>query len=133
MQPQWKTHANDLRTLAQAVQLECPVRKISARDAAVTLFGAVRVMSHQFGQDAMQLACAELVRDRAAWSSSFGMLPVVECTKTHRAMFFLASMARGVLAIAGEANTRAALSFWACEDDPAVWERVLNADMQMSS
>lgn len=67
----------------------------------------------------MQRACADLARHNAAWATSLGDLPRGIDGRT-REVWFLAAAARGVLEVAGVANTRAALAFWATEDDPAV-------------
>jgi hypothetical protein len=36
----------------------------------------------------------------------------------------IAVVARSLLPIAGAENVRAALAFWASEDDPAIWQRI---------
>lgn len=124
----WKDKIDDLRGLAMDV-MAAPAshEKISARAAARCFHGIVSHVSRKFGQDTMQRACAELVRHADAWSSSFARLPDNGTGFVAEPVMLLAVVARGLLEVAGPAHLRAALSFWATEDDPVAWSRVLAA------
>lgn len=121
----WKAEIADLRSLATAVNDHggAPTR-LSARTAARCLFGVVRLTAARFGQDAMQRACAGLARSREAWQSGLAKLPLRHDGTVDEPVQLLAAVALGVLPLAGAANVRAALSFWACEDDASVMQRV---------
>lgn len=119
----WKTEISDLRNRARAVQAPSSDR-LSARAAARCLSGVVNEVVRRHGQDEMQRACADLVRYDAAWSTMFGTLPRGVEGIVPPAIHLIAVVARGILPLAGAENMRAALSFWACEDDPAVWQEI---------
>lgn len=119
----WKRDSQDLRVLAATATMTDGVRsspQLSARATVVCLFGVIHMVSTMFGVDAMQRACADLVRCPVAWSSMLARLP----HGAGSAATVIAHMARGVVTLSGTANMRAALSFWATEDDPAVWQRI---------
>ena len=120
----WKDKVDDLRTRAESVicaSSEAPT--MSARTAARCLSGICGLISRRWTVDDMQRTCAELARHERAWSTSFGDLPHkngVVCEATQ----LLSCVARGLLPLAGVDGVRAALSFWAVETDPAVWQSV---------
>lgn len=120
----WKDKIDDLRERAGAVAAAPVDAKMSARTAAACLSGIVSLISRRWTTDVMQRTCAEIVRHEATWSSSFGMLPQVNGSVSEPVQL-LAVVARSLLPIAGADNLRAALSFWASEDDPAAWLAVV--------
>jgi hypothetical protein len=115
----WKTYTADLVGLAQDVRVSRH-SGMSSRTAAQCLSGVVSLIAQRFGAARMQAACAELVRFDQAWTTSFGVLP---CADGYVAepIELLATVARGLLPLAGASALRAALSYWATESDPAAW------------
>jgi len=120
----WKTEISDLRDRARAV-VEAPseITRMSARAAARCLSGVVGLVARQWSVDVMQRACADLVRCDAAWQTQFGTLPR-ENGRIPPAIEMIAVVARGILPLTGAESMRAALAFWASEDDPAAWQTV---------
>lgn len=119
----WKTDITDLRNRALACFEPRMAERMSARAAAACLSGIVGHVVRKISLDVAQQTCAELARDERTWRTSFGVLPhdngyVSEATQ------LVATVARSLLPIAGADNLRAALSFWACEDDPRIWQSV---------
>jgi hypothetical protein len=116
---------SDLRELALAVMRPDESAAMSARTAARCLSGVVNLCATKYGTVVMHRACGELVRSNNVWATSLGTLPdvgfVEGAEQLSSAIELVAVVARGILPIAGAANMRAALSFWACETDPAVW------------
>lgn len=117
---------SDLRELAVAVVRDAalPTPEMSARTAARCLSGVVNLIAQRWSVSEMQLACGMLARHRAAWTTQFGQLPTGDAGDVRESVQLLAVIARGILPLAGVANMRAALAFWACESDPAVWSTV---------
>jgi hypothetical protein len=127
----WKNDCPGLRDLARDVDDRSPHgrdERLSARAAAQALFGAIGLAAARHGVDAMQRACADLVRCQASWATKFGTLPRDHAGRVPEAMSLIASMARGLLPLAGADRLRAALAFWATEDDPAVWHQMVPND-----
>lgn len=120
----WKNTIDDLRSRAMAVSTAPADTSMSARTAAACLSGIVGLISRRWTSDVMQRACAELVRHEPTWTSSFGRMPL-ENGFVSEPVQLLAVVARSLLPIAGAENLRAALSFWASEDDPAAWLTVV--------
>lgn len=120
----WKTEISDLKSRARAV-VDAPtdVMRMSPRAAARCLSGVISLICRDFSVDVMQRACADLVRCDAAWETRFGTLPRSDCG-VPRAIEMLAVVARGILPLAGADSMRAALAFWASEDDPAQWQAI---------
>lgn len=112
---------HDLRHRAAPVNQPCSAQRLGARGAATVLSGVVRLVAIHAGQDVMQRACAKLARSRVGWTDATGD------ARVDHAMAVLVAAADGVAAIAGYDNVRAALAFWACETDPAVWRDVAAA------
>lgn len=122
----WKDDIADLKNRAAAV-LAAPddSARMSARTAAAVLAGICGLISRRWTQDHMQRTCAELVRFDDAWISSFRILPVDPKSRlVTEATQLLSAVARALIPLAGVDNLRAALSFWASEDDPAVWTTI---------
>lgn len=122
----WKNDITDLMDRARSVT-DAPANDtstMSARTAAACLSGIVGLVSRRFGVDAMQRTCAELVRYQTAWSTSFGLLPIGHDGEVSESTQLVAVVARSLLPLAGAANLRDALAFWAIESDPAVWNRI---------
>lgn len=120
----WKDNIADLRGRAAAV-MNAPVEGIlmSPRTAAACLSGIVGLVARRWTVDTMQRTCAEIARSDVAWSSMLGRLPHVNGIVSEP-MQLVAVVARSILPLAGEKHLRAALAFWASEDDPAVWNSV---------
>lgn len=119
----WKTKIDDLRNRAESVARASSEAAMSPRTAARCLAGICGHIARRFSLDEMQRTCAELVRHDRAWTTSFGDLPhdngeVSETTQ------LVACVARGLLPLAGANGVRDALSFWAVESDPAVWQSI---------
>ncbi len=113
---------NHLRSLAAPVNQPQPGKAtLGSRGAATALSGVIRLVVIHAGQDVMQRACARLARSRVGWTDLTG-----DARLDHAAALLVAA-AEGVAAIAGYDNVRAALAFWACETDPAVWRDVAAA------
>ena len=113
-------HLRDRAALVtQSQQLRHPpgLPKMTARDAASALAGIVDLTARQQGMSAMRSACAKLAARTDNWTSLQG----------DSALRILAAVAAGVALVAGLENTVAALAFWACETDPAVWREVAAA------
>lgn len=119
----WKHHIPDLLSRAQAVS-QGQIEPMSARSAACALLGVMNLISQRFGVDLMQRACADLVRCEASWATKLGTLPRGEDGRVPEPVAMLAVGARGMLPLAGPVNLRAALSFWASENNHAVWQSV---------
>ena len=126
--PAWKNDLPGLRALGRTVDDRSPDQRLSARSAARLLFGAIGLATARHGVDEMQRACAELVRHDAAWTTKFGTLPRGPDGTVSEALSLIASMARGILPMAGAEHLRAALAFWASERDPAVWRQMAPCD-----
>lgn len=116
----------DLKSRAAAVTSPNAPQSLSARTAARCLLGVVSLIARTWDNDVMRRTCAELVRYDEAWGSSFGRLPSVNGHVTEP-MRMLSTVARGFLPLAGVDNLRAALSFWATEEDPRIWQSVTDA------
>lgn len=124
----WKTAIDDLRHRAQSVTANDGGKAvISARAAAACLSGIVSLVSRRFSVDVMQLTCAELVRCAPVWETSFGQIPTGHDGVIAEPVQLVSVVARSLLPLAGTDNVRAALAFWASEDDPAVWQSIANA------
>lgn len=122
MDTQTSTHtAERLRALAKDV-FACPAgtRGMTAREAARALMGAVRMVSVYHGPQAMQDACAALACNDEAWATDLEKAAYSPGT----AVWPILNMARGIIVGAGRVSTRAAVSFWAVERDPAVWRNI---------
>jgi hypothetical protein len=122
----WKDEINDLRARASVVTAgPAALERLSARTCARCLMGVISLISRRWTTDMMQRTCAELVRFDAAWGSSFGRLPIDASGTPSEPMQLLAVVARSLLPLAGADNVRAALSFWATEDDVGAWTSVV--------
>lgn len=120
----WKDEITDLRSRAESVvhaSAEAPA--LNARTAARCLAGICGLISNRWSVDEMQRTCAALARHERAWATSFGDLPR-DNGSVSDATQLVACVARGLLPLAGAGGVRAALSFWAVETDPAVWQSV---------
>ena len=118
----WKDDIADLKTHATAVLERTGADRVSARAAAACLQGIVGLVARRWTLDVAQRTCAELVRYQPAWSTSFlGELPHQNGYVNEQTQL-IATVARSLLPLAGADNLRAALSFWASEDDPSVWQ-----------
>jgi hypothetical protein len=118
----WKDNVDDLRK--KAVEVTAPSAassSVSARQAAAILSGICALIARRWTVDEMQRTCAALARQEPF---AFGRLPAEPNGLVSEPMALLASVARAVLPLAGATNLRAALSFWATEEDPAVWNQV---------
>jgi hypothetical protein len=122
----WKTETSDLRARAADVAIGGASPRMSARTAARCLSGVVSHVDRQWSRDVMQRACAELVRCDATWSTSFRVLPSRVDTDLTSAVELIAVVSRGILPLAGVEAMRAALAFWATEEDPSVWVSMIN-------
>lgn len=125
MAAHWKHDISDLRSRASVVMTgSSDTDRMSARTAAAVLAGIVGLISRKWTTDIMQMTCADLARHDAAWRTSFGNLPAGMDGRVTEATQLVAVVARGLLPIAGADHLRAALAFWASEDDPAVWNLI---------
>ncbi len=118
----------DLRARAHAVRVSPTSARVSPRAAAACLSGVVRLIASSAGVDVMRHACAALVRHTPAWETSLRLLPDKGTgTNVSSAIEMIAVVARGILPLCGVDGMKAALSFWACETDPAEWRAVSEA------
>lgn len=122
----WNGRLDDLRSRAVEVMTSPSVRpaRLSASEAAHALVGVMSWVQRQSSVEAMQEAAAELARFDDAWSSTFGTLPRRENGRVDEHVALMAVVCRGLIELAGAVNLRAALSFWATESDPAVWQKL---------
>lgn len=123
--PYWKDAIDDLRSRAQSVT-SAPADgtgSMSPRTAAACLSGIVGLIARRWTTDEMQRTCADLVRFDPAWATSFGRLPHKNGIVSEQIML-VAVVARSLFPLAGAENLRAALAFWASEDDPAAWQSI---------
>lgn len=124
----WKADIPDeVRNLAQqviAALATAPPPTLSARGAAICMMGVFRLAVSTYGIEDAQRACVDLVRHRAAWASRFGNLPRGGDGSVPTPVAMLAIGVRGIMAIAGPDNLRAAMAFWACEEDTAALQRL---------
>lgn len=125
MRAHWKTDIEDLRGQARAVLTAPPSSSgaMSARTAAACLSGIVGMVSRRWSVDIMQRVCADLARHVVA-QGGFGQLPAGHDGVVSEPIQLIAVVSRSLLVLAGAENLRAALAFWASEDDPAVWNQV---------
>lgn len=124
----WKDEIDDLRSRAVNVTATpATAEKLSARTCARCLMGVVSLISRRWTSDIMQKTCAELVRCEDAWATKFGKMPMVNGLVSEPTQL-IAVVARSLLPIAGADNVRAALSFWATEDDVGVWTSVIQGE-----
>lgn len=103
---------------------------VSAREAARALVGVVGWVVRRYGVLAMQRAMADLARHDLAWKTAFRSLPTNGTGRTGRIdeeLALIASVASGLLPLLGAAPMRAAVAFWATEQDPAIWQSVAAA------
>lgn len=129
MSASWKTQIADLQSRALAVK-QGTCAPITARSAASCLYGIVSLLSARWGSDVVQRACADLARSEAAWVGGAGCLPLGALPRGHDGVVpepiaAIAACARGILPLAGADNVRAAVAFWASEDDRTVWQSVV--------
>jgi len=128
MNAYWKDEIDDLRSRASNVtSTPASAEKLSARTCARCLMGVVSLVSRRWTTDVMQRTCAELARADEVWDTSFGRLPMVNGMVAEQIQL-IAVVARSLLPLAGTDNVRAALSFWATEDDVGVWTSVLSGE-----
>ena len=125
----WKADIpDDVRNLAQqvsfAITSTAPPQAITARAAAVCMMGVFWLAVSTYGIEDAQRACVDLVRHRQAWASRFGNLPRSQNGNVPTPVAMLAIGVRGILDLAGADNLRAAMAFWACEDDTAAMRRL---------
>ena len=120
----WKDKIDDLRNRALSVT-SAPVETgiMSARTAAACLSGIVGLVARRWTTDEMQRTCAELARFEPAWTSSLGRLPHTNGLVSEQTTL-VAVVGRSLFPLAGADNLRAALAFWASEDDPAAWQSI---------
>jgi hypothetical protein len=111
----------ELRHRATPVNQPGPAQRLGARGAASALSGVVRLVVIHAGQEVMQRACAKLARSRVGWTDLTGD------ARLDSAVAILVAAAEGVAAVSGYDNVCAAMAFWACETDPAVWRDVAAA------
>lgn len=122
--PAWRSEIPDLRCHASAVHDPDVPSSISARATARCLVGVVQLLVGRFGTDEMRRACAALACDATAMTTKLVELPRGATGAVDESILILGSIARGILPLAGVANLRSALSFWASERDAAVMQRV---------
>lgn len=121
------TQTHDLKALvarAHNVRVAVGVRpgQLSSREAARVLGGVMSWIARTDGSAAMHRTASELALHDEAWSSSFRDLPLdVNSGEPNASIHLVAAVCRGLLEIAGAANLRDALSFWASEHDPVNW------------
>lgn len=122
----WKAEIVKLRDNAHAVIVHAPAPQgLGAREVARVLSGVTSVIARRHGVEAMQRACAELVLDPTAIASGLAVLPRGLDGVLDPAVEMIGVVSRGLLHGSSTDAVRAALSFWACESDPSVWQEVV--------
>ena len=118
-----------LRARALNVHAAAAVRpgQISAREAAKVLSGVMSWVARTSSATAMHEAAAALAAHDAAWTSSFRDLPIGSDGAVSATIQMMATVSRATLELAGAANLRDALSFWATERDPGAWQALVGA------
>jgi hypothetical protein len=122
----WNVDTQDLRARAVDVISAEAVRGhvVTAREAACMLSGVAGFIAQHESVSAMQCAAAALARHELAWVTKLGSLPITDGYVDRNVEMF-ACVCRGMLAMAGVKNLRAALSYWATESDPASWRALV--------
>lgn len=125
----WKDQIADLKDRAALVMAQPASLPglMTARTAAAVLSGICGLIGRRWTVDEMQKTCAELVRYEPAWATSFGRLPADRAGVVSEPTQLLAVVARSILPLSGPDHLRAALAFWASEDDPATWNQIVAA------
>lgn len=123
----WKTEIARLRETARPVLAPPPNPGMGAREVARVLSGVAGSLARTHGVEAMQTVCAQLALDPAVFQSKFSTLPVGPDGKVDPKVEMVAMICRGLLMAASTDAVRAALSFWASEQDTAVWQSVVLA------
>jgi hypothetical protein len=75
----------------------------------------------------MQRACAVLALDERVWSSCLAVIPREEDGTIDPAIEMFVVIGRGVMGAASLDTLSSALSFWASESDPTVWQEIAQA------
>lgn len=109
---------NDLRRRAAPVTDDQPEQTLGPRGVARALSGIVRLVANQYGHRRMREACANLALLRVSWKDWARIDPASQT---------MVAVAEGLVAVSSYEDARAALAFWACETDPAVWRDVAAA------
>lgn len=117
----WRTDIEDLRALAHDVHTQITPQAIHARSVAQCLSGVIGLATRRHSLSAVQASCALLARHTRTWETSLGDLPRESDGRVSELVEMIAAVARGMYPMAGARTLRAALAFWACERDPAVW------------
>lgn len=122
----WKNDIDDLLARATDVMAAPQLRRgsLNAAEAAHVLAGIMSLVQRLSGCEAAQKACADLVRHDAAWSSSFGDLPVLYNGRVSQEILLIAVVCRGLCEMTKPEALRAALSYWATETDPSAWAKL---------
>lgn len=123
----WKNDIDDLRSRAEDVRLGFGARTrqiLTPHEVARALMGTVSFVVRTYGNEAMQAACAVLVRHQRAWETRFTDLPAMSDGKVDPAVQLLAIPCAGLMGVASKNAVASALSFWATESDPTEWQRI---------
>lgn len=125
----WTEHLTLLRSNAHSVLTnERPATGLAPREVARILAGVTGTIVRRHGVAAMQQACALLVLDTKAIPSGLTILPRDNVAgRVDPSVAMVAMVARGLLGASSPVAVRAALSFWASESDPGVWQTVVAA------
>jgi hypothetical protein len=124
----WKLEIANLRSRAEAVYTSSPARVgFGAREVARILSGVAHTCARRFGTERMQRACAVLVLDERVWSSCLAVIPREEDGTIDPAIEMFVVIGRGVMGAASLDTLSSALSFWASESDPTVWQEIAQA------
>lgn len=129
----WRLDIEDLRARAHDVLTQTTPQALHARSAAQCLSGVVGLAARRFSLDVVQRACAELARHDRTWESTLGDLPRGTDGRVSEPVEMLAAAARGLYPLAGVVGVRAALAFWACERDAAVWMSIAQPDLRVAA
>lgn len=120
----------DLCALASDVLTSGPCNHAqgTARDAARSLAGVVSWIANRGGAIRMQEALACLVRHQAAWEAPFmRSLPAQPSGFVDEHVALLAVVVSTWLHSHRPQDLRAAMAWWATENDPAAWQAVLSS------
>ena len=119
------TTQTELLSLAADVttSVASPACQRSARDAARALVGIAGWLTRAKSLPAMQKAMGELAAYAPAWDPTAPLraLPVVH-GRVDEAVVALAAVSSSLVPFFGAKSLRAAMAFWATENDASVWQ-----------
>lgn len=123
---------DDLLALSADVMSSAPATTkpvMTAREAARAIVGITGWVSRRSGQNAMQKAMADIARHVDAWrpASPFHSLPTRYDGRVDENVVLISCVISSLVPLFGLGPLRAAVAFWATENDPAIWQSIAEA------